>query len=242
MDTAFRANLGKFVIRILVICMLTNWFVLGIYFWKFGPGNWFELSSSHEIWAHFGTFYSGLLGPFLSFLAFIGILFTVLIQVKQFDLVKQQSEIEELQRVLSSVSAQLDQMLNVTPSYYAANAHVLTNGPPLTLLNHITGLGHGKLFPSEEHNSEHALKVLSDVKQDISMSLNSVAMELHCLSWALQKYKGAGGKDSVVEFYKFRYEGIVTYLDALNAIHKTSRIRDVFDLVSLKESMTQAAV
>lgn len=127
MEAISKRNLNKFIIRLLVICVLANWTVLGLYFWKFAPGHWFELSSSQEVWAHFGDFYTGLLSPFLGFLAFIGILFTVVLQSKQLDLAhklaadtKAQADVEEIQRLVANLSATIDAALARAPTFYAA--------------------------------------------------------------------------------------------------------------------------
>ncbi len=239
MDAAFKRIFKKTLIRILIICVLTNWFVLGIYFWKFAPGNWLELSASQEIWAQFGDFYSGLMGPFLSFLAFVGILFTVLLQMKQLDLAKHQAEVQEMQRVLASISAQMDQMLNVVPPYYAANQQVRKDAAPLTLFDHISAFGTDLLKPIQDQNFANAFNqsIVNDVKQDISMSVSALALEFHSLGWALEKYIAAGGNETIVEFYKFRYGAIITWLDVMGVIGATSRIRSVIDLNVLRQAM-----
>lgn len=220
----------KWLFRTLALIAVTNWFVLGIYFYKFGPGNWFELSDDQQVWAHFGDFYSGLMGPFLSVVAFTGILVTILLQMKQLDLARQQAEIQEIQRVLASVSAQIDQLLSVVPTYYRAKGVINEEAAPLTLFNHISAIGTELLRnPSSTFTS-----TLRNVMQDIAMSVNAVSLELHSLSWALENYQGAGGSSTMVEFYKFRYGALIGWLEAMNAIDKSSRVHKVFDVELLK--------
>jgi hypothetical protein len=179
------------------------------------------------------------MGPFLSFLAFVGILFTVLLQMKQLDLAKHQAEVQEMQRVLASISAQMDQMLNVVPPYYAAKEQVRKDAAPLTLFDHVSAFGTDLLKPTEEQAFENAFNqsIVHDVKQDISMSVRALAQEFHSLGWALEKYIAAGGNETVVEFYKFRYGAIVTWLDVMGFIDATSRIRSVMDLNVLRQAL-----
>lgn len=243
MDAAFKRTFHKVLVRLLIICLLTNWLILGLYFFKFAPGNWFELSSSQEIWAHFGTFYSGLLGPFLAFLAFLGILFTVILQIKQLELSKQQAEIQEMQQVLASISSQIDQMLNVIPTYHAVKDRVRKDVAPMTVLGHISAFGTALLNPTEDTDLELGFNavILKDLQDDISTSVRAITLELHNLGWALEAYTKAGGSKTITQFYEFRYGVLVVYLDAMEELHDTSRIRSVFDLEQIKKSLVSEA-
>jgi hypothetical protein len=69
------------------------------------------------------------------------------------------------------------------------------------------------------------------------MSVSALALEFHSLGWALEKYIAAGGNETIVEFYKFRYGAIITWLDVMGVIGATSRIRSVIDLNVLRRAM-----
>jgi uncharacterized membrane protein len=216
---------------VLVVLAYTN---------KFAHGHWFELSGEREVWGTFGDYIGGVLNPIFSFLAFIGVLLTVLLQAKQLDIARDQAHFEELQRVLASLSNQIDSMLNQMPTYYAAKEFVRGDVAPLTLFNHISAFGTDLLRPSAQRSfentvNEHGVKGL---RNDISVSVDAVALEFHSLAWALQNYGEKGGSATVVEFYKFRYGAIVTWLDVMGAINATSRVRLVFDIEMLKRSLT----
>lgn len=233
MDLRFTQQIGRGLIRLLLLTVVTNWFVLGIYFYKFGPGNWFVLSNDREIWAHFGSFYGGLMGPFVGLLAFIGIFFTILLQIEQLKISKQQVEIQEMQRVLASISAQIDQMLAATPVYFEAKPFVIKEAAPMSLFNNIAALG------TEFLNTKAGEDIPLEMRQvwaDIYLNSNAVALELHSLSWALEKFQEAGGSPTMVQFYQFRYGALIAYLDAMNAIDKDSLIRKVFDVEMFKKA------
>jgi hypothetical protein len=233
MDEAFKKTFYKTVWRLLVICMLMQWGVLAIYFYKFAPGNWFELSESHEIWAHFATFYSGLLGPFLGFVAFLGVLITVVLQMRQFDHLKQQADVQEMQRAMAGISVQLDDMLRVVPTYYEAKAHIKGEAAPLTLFNNIAAVALQRLDRKSQGNQLPQSGV-DAVMADIQLSVNAVGIELHVLSWSLNEFQKLGGSKTMVEFYKLRYGALIGYLEILGVMTSTSMVRKMFDVEMLK--------
>ncbi|WP_341911678.1 hypothetical protein [Polaromonas sp. YR568] len=237
MDGTFKTVINKLLIKLLVITVLTNWFILGGYYVKFGEWKWFEFSADQETWAHFGTFYGGLMGPFVGLLAFVGIFITILLQMKQLEIAKQQAEVQEMQRAMASISAQLDQMLSTVPTYYAAKERVRDDVAPLTLFNHIAALGNEYAKTDENREHRRVFEGLNEVMQDIHLSVNAVGLELHSLSWALEKYQEAGGSASMVEFYQLRYGALIGYLEAMGRLDKGSFVRKVFDVEMLRQIM-----
>ncbi|MEI4930732.1 hypothetical protein [Aeromonas caviae] len=63
-----------------------------LYFREFGFLSKYSWHNDQS-WANFGSFIGGTIGPFLSLLAFLGVLLTLFVQKKQFDLTKEQFEI-----------------------------------------------------------------------------------------------------------------------------------------------------
>jgi hypothetical protein len=108
-------DIGKALIKLMWIGALATWCVLGLYMYKFGPGQWFELSGTTADWEVFGDFVGGLLNPFFSFLAFIGVVMTVVLQAKQLEIARAQSNFEEIQRVVSAIASQIDGLLSENP-------------------------------------------------------------------------------------------------------------------------------
>lgn len=62
------------------------------YFREFGFLSKYSWNNDQS-WANFGSFIGGTIGPILSLLAFLGVLLTLFVQKKQFDLTKEQFEI-----------------------------------------------------------------------------------------------------------------------------------------------------
>lgn len=237
MDLRFTQKISKWLRRLLFLVVLANCFALIIYFARFGWENWFNFSKDQQDWAHFGTFYGGLMGPFVGLLAFIGIFFTIQLQKEQLELAKQQVEIQEMQRVLASVSAQIDQMLTIVPTYFDAESRLAFPGAPRSLGNHIAELGAEFLNRNMAGCTSAPSGAFKSVMQDIALSVNAVALEFQSLGWTLEKFKEAGGSETMVEFYKFRYRMTIIYLEAMDAIDATSRIRNVINTVELTQQV-----
>lgn len=225
--------------RIMIIGLITYWFVIGLYVYKFAPGNWFELSSSKEVWANFGDYFGGVLNPVFSFMAFTGVLFTVLLQAKQLDIARDHAEFEEMQRVLATISAQIDSQLAQIPTYHESKGF-LRPGAPLTLFEHIAAFGTDILAPTQLSELERGYykKETDAMKRDIQAGVQAVSLHLHRLCWCLMKYQEKGGSDTVVGFYKFQYSAVVCWLDAIGSLGSTSRARQVFDIEALKADMS----
>ena len=177
------------------------------------------------------------MGPFVGLLAFIGIFFTIQLQKKQLELAKQQIEIQEMQRVLASVSAQIDQMLTIVPTYFEAKNKSVFPGAPLSLGNHIAKLGAEILNTSMVSKISDPQSTFMSMMREIALSVNAVALEFYSLGWTLEKFQEAGGSETTVEFYKFRYRMTIVYLEAMDAIDATSRIRNVIDIAELTQQV-----
>jgi hypothetical protein len=241
MKKRLAATMATAAVRLMALGATANIFALGVYFYKFAPGHWFELSSSQEVWALFGTFIGGVLGPYFSFLAFIGVILTVVLQARQLDIVRDQAEFEELQRVMSTSASRIDSLLSQRPNYVAAKEY-LENSSPMTIFDHLAAFGTRALDPSAVPHFPQASwnDRLQAVMADIKPTVNAVGLELHQLAWCLRRYKEEGGGQSVLEFYAFRFGAMVSWLDSMGEL-SSDLVRSVFDLPTLKRAMAPQA-
>ena len=99
------------------------WIVQGIYFYKFAPGNWFQLSDDADDWAAYGSFIGGLLGPVFSLFAFIGLLATVALQFRQARFSENDAKISALQELLKGIGETIDRELSERPSLVSAKKY-----------------------------------------------------------------------------------------------------------------------
>jgi uncharacterized membrane protein len=111
MTTSLAKDLGRRLIWLLWIGAAAGVVVQGLYIYNFGPGQWFKLSPNPDHWGVFGDYVGGLLNPIFSFLAFVGVLLTVVLQARQLDAAREQSNHEELQRLLATVAETIDAKL-----------------------------------------------------------------------------------------------------------------------------------
>jgi hypothetical protein len=191
---------------------------VGLYVYKFAPGHWFELSSSHDVWAAFGTYVGGILGPYFSFLAFVVLVLTVVLQARQLEIVRDQADFEEIQRVMSTIASRMDGQLSQIPEYHAAAMHV-RDAAPLTLWGHISALGTRELTATAQTRAEAFDDDVNDaIRKDIRMSVNSVSLELHQLGWCMQKYKEQGGNVTVLDFYRMRFGMLACWMAAIGEL------------------------
>jgi uncharacterized membrane protein len=87
--------------------------VQAIYLYKFS--SWpIALSNDPAVWGQYGDYIGGLLNPIFSSLAFGGLVVTIVLQARQIDEGKHNAELEEMQRVQSTVAARIDQLLAST--------------------------------------------------------------------------------------------------------------------------------
>lgn len=204
-------------LKLLAISVLAVWTVMAVYFWKFAPGHWFELSSNGADWNNFGTFFGGMLGPFFGFLAFGGVLFTVVLQAQQIDSASERGELEEIQRVMASLWSRIDDGFQKQPcGDYRRFEHIET---PRTLFDVLRGVGNTAI-EELSHNtarSEGSRRINNAMYDLCRQELQQTRVDFNSLGWCISRFKAKGGSADVVTFYVDRYVVPVMWLYALAA-------------------------
>lgn len=195
--------------------------VVGAYVINFAVIHQSQFSTETSDWGQFGDYIGGILNPLFAFLAFAGVLYTVHLQSAELRLARRQSELDELQRLISSISKEADSILNQKPSELG--------NPPIknerfTIFQMLSALGTATL---DNHPNAEALR--GKAVETISIEINIFLIELHQLVWALDAYKSAGGSDNVIDFYKNRYEVLICWISASRLLGDNLRIREYFD-------------
>jgi len=195
--------------------------VAGAYVINFAVVHPSRVSTDSVEWGQLGDYIGGILNPLFAFLAFAGVLYTVHLQSAQLQLARRQSELDELQHLISSISKEADLILNQRPSEFG--------DPPVknehfTIFQVLSALGTAAL---NNHPNAEALK--DRVVETISMEVNTFLIELHQLVWVLDEYKSAGGSDTVVGFYRKRYEVPVCWISASGILGDHPRVHAYFD-------------
>ncbi len=223
------------------IGVLAAWTVYGVYIYNFAPGNWFSLSSKPDDWGVFGDYVGGVLNPFFSFLAFIGVIITVILQSRQLDIARQQASFEEIQRVLSTLSSRIDSLLSTAPASTTRAIQDLSS-PPQSVFELVSALGTMHLNrPPKEDLDWLRLHVIETRLQELEKAVNSqlivLCIELEALAWTLGRYAKDGGSLTVIEFYKYRYRAVSVWLDAIGRLETHGQVQSVFEPKAYREYM-----
>jgi len=162
----------------------------------------FEFSQSAQDWAFFGDYLAGTVGPALSFLAFIGILWTIKLQTKQIEISKSQAVLEEMQRVISYLSANIDSALaREFPITMDGSA---SQQPLFRSLLVGAAVARDKRDMHVTHDERTARMFKQLTGQTLTLEFTTLTYELHQLAMAIQEYVACGGSTSVRTFYRNR--------------------------------------
>lgn len=103
----------KFLIVFIIAGVVFFWLTLKFYKDKFG-----QLGATTTIWGEFGSYFGGVLGPVFSFLAFIGLLWTISLNYEQLSILfeekerqKTQNKTEDLYKLIESIHNKLTSIL-----------------------------------------------------------------------------------------------------------------------------------
>ena len=210
--------------------------VAGIYFLSFGPK--LVLSSANQDWGIFGDYIGGTLGTIFSLLAFFGVLCTIWLQASQLDLASKQAQLDEIQRVLATVSARLDKLLSDQVNHQFNN-HKLRS-EPADFFRVLSAGGTATLSPppSDWLAQAQLNEIIAECKAALGRQAPVVGIELDQLAWLLGRYQDQGGTEAVVDFYKRRYNAIVCWLDALGFVTAHVHTQRIFMPQSLRDVLT----
>lgn len=211
------SELRKRIVAILIFAPL--FLVFGSYLLFFGILNNLPFSQNPEQWGQFGDFIGGTLNPFYALLAFLGVLITIYLQSEQLKEARRLASMEEMQRLISSISIEIDSLLKQAPKVVPDEFSGKPN--PFTIFTLISALGTSAL----ENDEQFELKKRKTL-HCIVLESNAIIIEIQQLVWALDEYLEAGGNAVIIEFYKRRYEVVVSWLNVLG--FESERVTNFF--------------
>ena len=221
-------HLLKAAALLLMLGLVFALFAIGAYFSVFGPQSGYNLAKRDSAWSNFGSYVGGVLGPLFSFLAFGGVLLTVWLQAKQLDILHTQANHEEIQRVISNISSNIDTLLAQAPNQHID--HHRLRDAPITIFTVISAAGTAALSSPTDYVVQASHETLIAVsKAAIATEATAIGLELEQLAWCLQQYQEQNGSATVVEFYKRRYNPIVCWLDAIGRLDTHHRVQAYFE-------------
>lgn len=200
---------------------------IGAYFGVFGPLSNYSLAKTDTAWSNFGSYMGGVLGPLFAFLAFNGVLLTVWLQAQQLETIRTQAEHEEIQRVVSNISSNIDTLLAQSPNQHVD--HPRLRDAPITIFTIISAAGTAALSSTTDYIVQASRETLLTMsKSAIATEVTAIGLELEQLVWCLQQYQEKNGSPTVIEFYKRRYNATVCWLDALGNLDSYHRVQGYF--------------
>lgn len=217
--------------------------VQGMYLYKFG--SWpITLSEDPAVWGQYGDYIGGLLNPIFSSLAFSGLVVTIILQARQIDEGKHNAELEEMQRVQSTVAARIDQLLTssviVDTGKYQELARFANN--PQTVFQLISSLGTMALNKPDKDHPDWRKWLWNDVSLEglravLDAQTVPLRLEFEALSFMLLRYEASGGSNDVTAFYRYRYAAVLKWLYALKLLTEHKQVQEFFQLHRLHETM-----
>lgn len=213
---------------LLVLGLVFALIAVGAYSSTFGPQSGYSLAKSDGAWSIFGSYVGDVLGPLFSFLAFVGVLLTVWLQAKQLDTMRSQANHEEVQRVVSNISSNIDTLLAQAPNQHID--HHRLRDAPITIFTVISAAGSAALSSSTDYivRASHE-KLIAISREAIETEATAIGLELEQLAWCLQRYQEQSGSLTVVEFYKRRYNPVACRLDAIGKLDAHQKAQDYFE-------------
>jgi len=226
------------VLLFVAAAALATVLVVGLYFISLAPSSRFDLSSANQDWGTFGDFIGGTLGTIFSLLAFFGVLCTVWLQATQLDLAGKQAQLDEIQRVLATVSTQIDQLLLNQVNHLFKSYKLRPE--PANFFSVLSAGGTAALSPPSSDWMAKAQRdeLIAECKAALAPQATVVGIELDQLAWLLARYQEQGGAAAVIDFYKRRYGAIVCWLDILGLARAHPYTQKIFMPQSLRDALT----
>jgi hypothetical protein len=223
---------------LLAIGALSAIVVQGGYLYKFVfvPGAWYTLSSDPAVWGQYGDYVGGVLNPIFSSLAFGGLVVTIVLQARQIDDAKWNAELEEMQRVQSTIAARIDHLLTseviVNTQEYEELWRFADN--PQTVFELIASLGTMALSEPDKGDTNWSKWLWDDVtaeglRKALGAQTVPLRLEFESLSFMLMRYVENQGSQVVIDFYKYRFTAVLVWLDALGMLKEHHLVQKFFN-------------
>lgn len=232
----------KFFYALLGLAVATTFVAQGVYLYKFGSLRDPTLSPSLETWGQYGDYLGGTLGTYFGFLAFLGVLVTVMIQRQQLEHARSQSKLDEIQRFLATHAAKIDELLHSPPKIPPSRLENMLQGRPLPLSLHAMLLAAMtlKLGVRSDIPRESGERMTLDILECLRRDTPIIVIEMQHLTTALELYEKNEGSDDISTLYRNRYESEVGCLHSLGLLC-SERVSRYFKAYEVSERMIRDA-
>lgn len=192
------------------------------------------LASDSATWGTFGDFIGGLTNPIYAYLAFAGVIYALILQRDQTEMMKQHSKLEDLSAMVESVSSTIhkslfEKLITIKGNTCSINDALLAISD-VSLRAEIDPHGPDAMLYKDERTS---------VVVPAGYQLVYVQEQLELLVHCLNTYLSNGGPTDIVDLYRARYKRVAFMLDQISYLF-LSDVRDFFAVAEEKKAIVAA--
>lgn len=204
----------KFVRKLLLVALVPLGLCALTYFIRFGYFLKYPISANQGDWGTFGDFIGGVLNPIYGFLAFAGVVYTVLLQKDQIEIATTEQKLSEIQHLITGQAIAIDKVLYEQKKIFRNNETSV-----FTLLRAISD----DSLTIELDRAAPISIIYSDTRESIlnviSSDLIYIEEQLSHLMWCLETYINAKGNSVIEEFYVGKYRHVVYMMKQIDYLH-----------------------
>lgn len=188
------------------------------YFIRFGGFLHYPISPNQADWGTFGDFIGGVLNPIYAFLAFAGVVYTLLLQKDQINEMKKQQKINEINALMFGIADRIDKAL------YERRFVLKPNSPEenfdvFTVLRAISDASlRAELNPDGPDAMVYSTERETIIHR-ISYDITYIQEQLLLLIWCIEKYVTAEESGTLEEFYVGKYRHTVYMIKQIEYLH-----------------------
>jgi len=218
---------GKTLITVLIIALIPLLVVCSLYYINFNnnynqspPFEFLkhifnkQISYDTSEWGTFGDFIGGILNPIYAFLAFAGVVYTVLLQREEIEVTKTEQKLDEIRQLILGLTAAIDRVLYEQTRKY--------HDKDLTVFNLLRSLSDDSLTKELDRNSPLSI-IYEDTRVGVLNAIGNdlvyIEEQLSQIIWCLNAYYKANGSGDILDFYINKYHYIILMMKQINYLH-----------------------
>lgn len=191
----------------------------------------YPLSDDQAVWGTFGDYIGGITNPIYAYLAFAGVVYALLLQRDQMEMMRQHRKLEDLGAIMESVSstvhsALFEKMVTIKGKQCSVN-DALLDISNVSLRAEIDPHGPDAMLYEDERTS---------VVVPIAYQLVYIQEQLGLLTNCLNMYVSDGGPADIVGLYRARYKRVAFMIDQIRYLFD-SDVRDFFAVENEKKAI-----
>jgi hypothetical protein len=175
----------------------------GLYLYKFGR----QLPEKPETWGQFGDYIGGILNPIFAFMAFIGVVVSLQMQLRQQEEARKRARLDLLQDLIASHAQHIETALRQHwPDRHKVVGHPYGETAPLSQFLLKLAFAERSVISEHEHNySEFSEQKMRDTFNSLIMQFHDLAGDQASFALLLKRWTDAGGEIDLVSRYSRQF-------------------------------------